>query len=310
MGRCIRIKSETEAWYHVHCRTAGKKIEFPLQPDDCQRKLIELLLHYCSAFCCRLAAFSVMGNHYHLVLRFDEFREMNQQELMKRALVLYPRSKKKLEDWSVSQWSRLNLRLYDLSELMRNVQASFARWYNLKVERKGRFWADRFNSTLLESGQAVLDCILYVDLNPVRAGLVRFPEQHPGTSVYYREQGLDDSLIPLQEVMGTWGEGNVQQQYRHLLYYRGSVASKTGQATIPARMLPPEASGSDVDRGRYLKTVRCFTDSVVLGGEDFVRKKLRYLCIHGHYLRRKHPIRQKVGNYFSLREQRSHAIRF
>ncbi len=50
---------------------------------------------------------------------------------------------------------------------MGNVQSAFARWYNKTYQRRGRFWADRFKSVYLETTQAVQDCLLYVELNPV-----------------------------------------------------------------------------------------------------------------------------------------------
>jgi hypothetical protein len=59
---------------------------------------------------------------------------------------------------------------------MRNIQSAFARWYNQTYDRRGRFWGGRFKSVYLQDSNAVLDCMLYVDLNPVRAGLVERPE--------------------------------------------------------------------------------------------------------------------------------------
>ena len=131
MPRCNRFKlKQTEAWYHIHARTAGKKGEYPLEKPLCQSKMINMLRAYSSVYCCDIAAFSVMGNHYHLVIRFDELKTLRQDELMDRALLLYPNSKEHLLQWTPKQWERFNKRIFDISEFMRNVQAAFARWYN------------------------------------------------------------------------------------------------------------------------------------------------------------------------------------
>ena len=110
-----------------------------------------------------------MGNHHHMIVEFEGERELTRKELRKRARLLY--SKTVLDGWLKHKWERFQKRIFDVSEFMRNLQAAFARFYNRTFGRRGRFWADRFKSTLLEDRKDVLDCLLYVDLNPVRAGL-------------------------------------------------------------------------------------------------------------------------------------------
>ena len=75
--------------------------------------------------------------------------------------------------WNPSQWENFNRRLFNVSELMRNVQSGYARWFNRRWGRKGRFWADRFHTTECENLQ---ETAFYVALNPVRAHLSRLPE--------------------------------------------------------------------------------------------------------------------------------------
>jgi hypothetical protein len=62
-------------------------------------------------------------------------------------------------------------------------------------------WADRFKSVYLENEAAVLDCMLYVELNPVRAGLVELPEDWRGSSFFLRDIGKADWLMPLSEIL-------------------------------------------------------------------------------------------------------------
>jgi hypothetical protein len=106
---------------------------------------------------------------------------------MARALLLYTSSQRLVEAWSDEHWERFERRIFDVSEYMRNVQTAFAVWFNRTHRRKGRFWADRFKSTLLMDGQAVLDCPLYIELNAVRANLVPRPEDNTYGSAHLRE---------------------------------------------------------------------------------------------------------------------------
>lgn len=96
------------------------------------RKLIETIRHFCGVYFCSPTGFSVMGNHYHLVVRFEEPRVVSREEPERRARMMYPSkaSQARLALWSDAQWEHFRERLFDVSELMRNVQAAFARWYN------------------------------------------------------------------------------------------------------------------------------------------------------------------------------------
>ncbi|RMD66963.1 hypothetical protein D6833_00835 [Candidatus Parcubacteria bacterium] len=306
MARLARIKVPNGgAYYHLCARVAAHKGEYPLHNPSCRRKLIDLFQRYAAVYCCSVFGFCVMGNHYHLIVRFDEKHPLPPEELHRRAALLYPESI--LDNWFPANWKRFEDRVFDVSEFMRNLQAAFARWYNQTFARRGRFWADRFKSTLLESDQQVRDCLLYVELNPVRAGIAERPEAYEGTSVYYRELGEDRWMVPLQEIVGIGRRSRALVEYRSLLYYRGAVPSKPGQAAIPKRVLLAEEARGFRTSGVFRRRLRYFVDGLVVGSEEFVRSELERLRNQGVYQRRKHPIAQLDGVHTSLREQRTTA---
>ena len=309
MPRTARLKlQDTDAWYHLCARAAARHAEFPLADPLVRFKLFELIKHYAAIYFCNFASVNIMGNHWHGVCHFDKPRALSPEELMERALALYPNSRKTLEAWPEKKWLRLQKRLFDVSELMRNVQGSFSRWYNRTYHRKGHFWGERFKSVILGGPQAVLDAVLYVELNAVRAGLVQCPEDYQGCSLYLREAGQDDWLMPLSEILydeqGTKDE--LHARFKELVYFRGAVITKVGQKPIPEDVIQREAARGFRKRGAYAKKLRCFTDGLVLGSELYVREHLLRLRNVGHYLRRKNPVSQLEGALFSLREQRSH----
>lgn len=313
MARVARLKfSGQDGWYHIHSRVAGCRGEYPLSSPAATRRLIEMIEHFSRVYFCEVAGFCVMGNHYHLIVRFDGERPVDREELLARARIMYPgRSGRMFVDaWDDEQWEHYRRRLFDVSEYMRNIQAAYARWYNRSHERRGRFWADRFKSVVLGDERAVQDCLLYVELNGVRAGLVERPEEWHGCSAYLREIGKDGWLMSLEGLLNQPSGKKALVEFRELLYYRGAVPSREGQAAISREVLEREIARGFASSGVYLRRLGYFVDGLAIGTGQFIRDQLAVMRDEGRYLRRKNPISQLGGVHLSLREQRSHAIVF
>ncbi len=306
MARLARIKAEDSgAFYHLCGRVAGVIGDYPLDDKRCRRKIVDFIRLFSRVYCCEILGFSIMGNHYHLVVRMDDPRQMTRKELRERASVLY--TDLILDAWFDSSWKRFEQRIFDVSELMRSLQSKIARWFNYTHNRRGRFWADRFKSVLLEDQKAMFDCLLYVELNPVRAGIVERPENYDGSSLYYREMKDDKWMASLTSLTGRRSNKDAILDYKSAVYYRGSVPTKEKQASISNRLLKQEEALGFKTEGLFTKRIRHFTDGVVIGSEEYVQKKLKQLRAANTYLRRKNPVRQLDGLHTSLRPQRETA---
>jgi putative transposase len=77
----------------------------------------------------------------------------------------------------------LREKLSSLSEFMREIKGGFAHFYNRRHNRRGYFWGDRFKSVIVENGETLINCLAYINLNPLRAGLVERPEQYRWNSL-------------------------------------------------------------------------------------------------------------------------------
>ncbi len=244
-----------------------------------------------------------MGNHYHLLLWMETQRSMSREELKKRASILY--NDVLLDGWLKSNWERFEERIFDVSELMRSLQSSIARWFNHTFGRRGRFWADRFKSTVFDDIKDAMDCLLYIELNAVRAGLVERPEAYEGCSLYYRDLKKDKWLMPLKELSQTLKQRSVLADFKARVYYRGAVPSKPNQRPIPEWIIKEEEARGFKSQGVFRKRLRHFVDGVVIGNKEFVLQQIEMLREQGRYRRRKHPIEQMGGIYISLKAQRS-----
>ncbi len=148
-----------------------------------------------------VGGYAVMSNHLHVVLRIrpDVVAGWSDEEVARRWWRLFPRRRDK--DLSPAEPRRHELamlradagalaerrrRLGSLSWLMRCLCEPIARRANKEDECSGRFWEGRFKSQALLDEAAVLACNIYVELNPIRAGVSDRPESSEYTSAFER----------------------------------------------------------------------------------------------------------------------------
>jgi len=82
----------------------------------------------------------------------------------------------------------LRAKLSSLSEFVLEIKVRFARYYNKRHNRRGYFWGDRFKSVIVDKGETLVNFLAYIDLNPLRAGLVDRPENYRWNSLGYHLQ--------------------------------------------------------------------------------------------------------------------------
>ncbi|GAA0852692.1 transposase [Aliiglaciecola litoralis] len=162
------------------------------------------LLFLASVFAIDICAYAVMSNHTHVVLCVDKETadSWSMTEVIRRWHQLYqgtllsqqyhkgePLSDAEL----VSLEQTVNIyrqRLYDISWLMRNLNEHIAREANKEDDCTGRFWEGRFKSQALLDESALVACMAYVDLNPIRANMSSTPETSKHTSIQRRIHAL------------------------------------------------------------------------------------------------------------------------
>jgi REP element-mobilizing transposase RayT len=159
-------------------------------------------------FAIDIAAYSVMSNHIHLVVRLNKTSADNWSStevierwhriftgtgLSKRVLrgEVLSGFEKTILDLMVATW---RTRLCDLSWFMRCLNEPIARQANIEDGTTGRFWEGRFKSQALLDAAALAACMAYVDLNPVRAKIATTPENSDHTSVQKRIRCLKSAI--------------------------------------------------------------------------------------------------------------------
>ena len=147
-----------------------------------------------------IAAYAVMSNHYHVVLHINKQRieSWDDLEIAKRWHRLFKGnrfSQQFIEGEPLSESENTRLQTYlqewrkrlgSISWFMRVLNESIAREANIEDGCTGRFWEGRFKSQALLDEAALLACMAYVDLNPVRAKMAETPEDSDHTSIKTR----------------------------------------------------------------------------------------------------------------------------
>ena len=162
--------------------------------------ILDRLVELDKVFSIDICAYAIMSNHYHLVLWVDQKQAENWSDdevisrwttlfsgpvLIQRYLQKHQQSEAELVKVVeiVAEWRN---RLCDISWFMRCLNEHIARQANQEDNCTGRFWEGRFKSQALLDEQALLTCMAYVDLNPVRATLADTPESSDFTSIQQR----------------------------------------------------------------------------------------------------------------------------
>lgn len=176
MRRARLRMDQHDTFYHCYNRVAGTAQDRPFTAIE-KEQFIRILRRVSQLYVIDVIAFQVMSNHYHLLLRAPKDKPSDEE--ICRRFKEFHRGKRHLITGSTAckTW---RARSRDISWFMRHVQQLFTVWYNgsRPVKRRGKLWADRFKNTLLESGSAVWSCWVYIENNPVRAGLVERAGQY------------------------------------------------------------------------------------------------------------------------------------
>ena len=140
--------------YHIITRGNQKQTVFK-EPTDYQKYLL-LITRYKNKFKFKLFCFCLMPNHIHLIIEVDNPE--------------------------------------DLNKIMHGLNLSYTLYFNQKYKKVGHLWQDRFKSKIIEKDAYLIECIGYIESNPIRASLVSSIQQYPWSSFNFKENTILDNL--------------------------------------------------------------------------------------------------------------------
>jgi hypothetical protein len=265
---------------------------------DREKEVLRKMLWQVADFCgVEILTYCVMSNHFHVLLRVPAEQAVPDAELLRRFRVLYPKptkyqtaefarlEKALLEGGEEAEAIRRQLlpRMHDLSAFMKTVKQRFSIWYNRNHgNRRGTLWMERFKSVLVQgAGNPLQTMAAYIDLNPVRAGLVVDPKDYRFCGYAEAVAGRARARRGVRAIWAAYADGasrrNVsvpvaQQMHRELMF--GKRASDPGVDETSRReaLRVLEQTQGRLPKAAVLRCrVRYFTDGAILGSAEFVR---------------------------------------
>lgn len=214
--RCTLISLAATPYYHIVCRCVRRA--FLCGEDSVTGRSFEhrrtwiqdRLFALAEIFAVDVCAYSATSNHYHLVLHIDRetAESWTAREVIERWHELFAGNSLNQRyingadliaaelttvDTLVDLWHK---RLMDISWFMRRMNESIARDANVEDNCTGRFWEGRFKSQALLDEAALMACMAYIDLNPVRASMAKTPEDSGFTSIQERSKKAKTAHTP------------------------------------------------------------------------------------------------------------------
>jgi len=217
-----------------HVIQRGNNREVVFVADEDYLYYLSVLKDACQKYQCDLHAYVLMTNHTHLLIT--------------------PHAEN------------------SISKVMQSLGRYYVQYFNHQYRRTGTLWEGRYKATLLDSEQYLLVCSRYIELNPVRAGMVNQPEDYPWSSYHSNALGKDDKLLMTHNVYQALGKDHEERcnNYRELFKHHASEKELDDirEATNKAWVL-----GNDKFRGQIEKLTERQAGPKSKGGD---RKSTNY----------------------------------
>jgi putative transposase len=280
---------------HYHCisRVVDRNFVFGAHERDVFRKILRQVEAFSGV---RVITWTILSNHFHLLLEVPPAPSAppTDEEILTRCRSLYSADGMIQVEWEFDDARRLGAsklevvrekylrRMWDLSEFMKTLKQKFTVWFNSKHGREGTLWERRFKSVLVEgSWNCLLKVAAYIDLNPVRAGLVEDPKDYRwcgyGEAVAgdrVARRGLSAALCDLKSD-ANWRD--VGPRYRKILYGIGEeTPTRAGLSREEVRKV--WEAGGKLSLAQLLRCrVRYFSDGLAVSSEGFIEYVFRSL---------------------------------
>ncbi|MCZ6673566.1 MAG: transposase [Verrucomicrobia bacterium] len=275
----LKVKGQS-AVYHCVTRVVGGAMLLDKHAKEVLRKQMWYMARFCGV---EILTYCILTNHFHVLVRVPEKQSIDDKELLARFSELYGNQKGRLEtlesilkkggDEAQTEREKLMARMGDVSLFMKELKQRFSIWYNRSHKRYGTLWAERFKSVLIEDAASCLKTVAaYIDLNPVRAGLVEDPKDYRFCGYSEAISGNGKARSGLCKFLQEKNIKTALADYRKILFLMGSTTSRESQLAMNReKVIKVVEADGELPLAQVLRLkIRYFTDGMVLGSKNYV----------------------------------------
>jgi putative transposase len=268
------------AIYHCMSRSAGGQFIFRHEEKTVFMHQMRKVARFCGI---KILNFSVMGNHYHQVIKVPGKVRLSDEQLRLRVRKYYGerspeyRSLKRALAGGAEELRTIRAKFLrmmgNVSVFQKLLKQRFSIWYNGRHNRCGTLWMGRFKSVLIENSPFAKMCVsAYVDLNAVRAGIVKEPKEYRfcGYSLaLLGDKSAQSGLCQVVEI-GEWREAI--EAYTQFMLDQGTKKGR-GRFSISRELLLKRLEeGDSLAVPELIKLrLRFFSDGMAIGREAFLQ---------------------------------------
>ncbi len=282
-ARAFPVEGSQTGFFHCISRVVDRRFIMGEPEKETFRKI----LRQCETFYgLKVFTYCIMSNQFHILVEVPEPRELTEEEVLSRIAALYPaklvtglrRELDAFRDAGLLDLVRTRLaaftrRMFSLSNFMKSLKQRFSSYYNRNHQRSGTLWEERFRSVIVEGEETtLLTMALYIDLNPIRAGIVNDPSDYRFCGYAEALGGGERAREGIRSLMLRRPESwrAAQAMYRRLLYSTGEGTS-IRQGFTRDEVSDVEAKGGELPTGIALqKRIRYLSEGVILGSRTFI----------------------------------------
>lgn len=286
--RSILIDSTRGQYFHVTSRVVDKRFIFGEAEKE---SFLGMIRQYEGFSGVQVLSYCLMSNHFHLLVHVPCRPEtIPEEEVFRRMKFIYKKERIEAFRDQMAEYehevtdrfkeeflNRFRSRMFHLSHFVRELKLRFSKYYNFRNDREGTLWEARFKCSLIEGhSNALMNTAAYIELNPVRAGIVDDPAQYTWCS--YAE-ALSGGKSARTGVITLASRANRNLNYRDAIKaYRDFFKDKSRAQSWSKRGMTdgktddqteaPSEAGLGIDG--IITKVRYFMDGVIIGSKEFI----------------------------------------
>lgn len=279
--RLLSMPGEESACQHVMSRMVDGLAFW----DDVEKEALDRLMRKMAGFLgVRLLARAVMGNHFHALVEIpnrerwlERFRgPEGEVRLWAHLATFYEKEslaglRKRVDGARAAGRAEdaerildaVMRRMCDVSIWAKEVKERYSRWLNRRRNRQGTVWMARFHNVLVETGSALRVVAAYIDLNPVRAGLVERPEDYRWCGLAAAVRGEAEAAEGIARMMSLAASSDV------------GIPAAVEMHGAWVELVLQERGQTDEGRkkdGPFFSRQRAFSEGMALGGEAWLEE--------------------------------------